>query len=598
MRDGRRAAMTQAPTLFALAVLVSLSIAAPAQQRLQVERDLHLTGGFVTALAWSPAGDQLAVGGMIGDLVVLDPSASAEPRAPRVLRQAATPGNLVDTVGNIAWSADGQRLVFTTRTGTQRVDANDGTVLAAREAVFCHGVFVPGTTDLLGIDTNGTVHRLDGDTLRTVATIGMPAGSPAGRVAVSPNGEQLVVGTTHRCQLLVFDLATGRELREIPHDPGAVQGLAWPPGVAEPWWLAGRDLHLWGNTQRFVGDVLVCAADGARVAVCQTDGWKLLTRDGGTLALGPDHGVLALHPDGERWARGDDGRIDIGIGNQVVRSFESPVPFQNMHEGQLAGDGEFVFLAGHRGALRGFAAADGAPCSVEGLPQPGTLLAYDDGPELVWAHGRDQVTWWRPRRGAAPEPVRSLTFDLGSAELQGPPRQSGRWLTQTYRAPVDVEQQLPSPQPRMNGLPLPVEGGETRWVAASLHELQFLKDDGKTVLRTLPIEGAIAFAVSPDRKRLAVATWQDALVVEASTAKVQRGPTGIRELAWIDDDTLLGVQAGAHRGWRLVLWPSGAAEVSAHLPLGDGYALLLDISRSARRALIGQEGTARIVTWR
>lgn len=49
---------------------------AAAQQPLHVVQELHLTGGCVTALAWSPTGDQLAVGGILGDLVIVDPAAA------------------------------------------------------------------------------------------------------------------------------------------------------------------------------------------------------------------------------------------------------------------------------------------------------------------------------------------------------------------------------------------------------------------------------------------------------------------------------------------------------------------------------------------
>lgn len=563
-----------------------------AAQDLRVECELRVAGGVVTALAWSPDGGQLAVGGMLGDLVLLDPTAERQPRA--LLRPVEVTDKLDTTVMSICWAADGSRIALATRTSLVLLAAADGKVLASRQGVAGPLVRIPGTKDLFGIGANGDPERVDGDTLAAVATLAMPPGSPAQTLAVSADGRQLAVGTGYTCRLLVYELATAQLLHDVPHDEGAVHGLAWPLGAAEPWWLAGRDLHAFGATRRFPGQDFVAAADGKRAAVL-SGGWQILGQDGSTTPLGFESGVLALHPDGTTWARGGfHGRIDIGRGGDVVRSCEAPVWSENIQHGQLAGDGRFAFLLCR--ALQGVELPGGKTVSTAGTP-PGVLVPHTDGPELVLATDRE-VSWWRARADGPPEPLRTLRFHSQPEEMVGEVRQIGRWLSQGGTA-VDTEGELPPP-PRMPGRALPVLAGDVRWVAASLERLDLLQADAQTVVRSVPMpDGAIATAVSPDRTRVAVGTWKRALVVDARMGQLIQGPAGLHGLDWLDDRTLFGVQWNeASAEWAAVIWPVGVDDVSKRLPLGPSHAQLLDLSRQGKRALIGQSGVARVVTWR
>ena len=458
---------------------------------------------------------------------------------------------------------------------------------------------VPGSQDVLSVRSDGDVVRLDGESLAVLATIEMPTASPANTLAVAPDGSEVVVATSKTCRLVSFELASGRRIRDIPHGGGAIAGLAWPTGCDAPWWLADRGLHAFGATRKCSGQRLVASADGKRAAVKDNNGWRMFDEHGSSKSLGNVHGELALHPDGATWARAARGSLDIGRNHAVVRSIASPVTLDNAPDGQLAGDGAFAFLTGGPDRLCAFEVASAKPVPVASIGQPGALVPYHDGPELVWLQG-NRVSWWLPRSDGAHERVRALPYRPLPDVLHGRPRQVGRWLTQSHRAPVDVEAQLASPATRYAELLPAAGGGEVRWIAVSQDRLVLLKADGAATVREVPLpDGAGATAVSPDRTRIAIATHERATIVASPTGSIAQGPVGVRSLAWIDDETLIGVRYERTTGqWSAVIWQRDTPDVRARTALGTAHSRLLDVSRSAKRALIGQPGLARTLTWR
>src|SRR5690606_10772759 len=144
------AAVARSPVIgspWALACACLLATAG-AQDELRVEREFRTHGGYVTRLAWSPDGDELAVAGSLGDLVIVDPARVREDRA--LLR----PSGVSDgerTVGNICWSTDGDRLLVSTRAGLVLLNAADGRSIATRSSVGGRAVRIPGSKDFMAI---------------------------------------------------------------------------------------------------------------------------------------------------------------------------------------------------------------------------------------------------------------------------------------------------------------------------------------------------------------------------------------------------------------------------------------------------------------
>lgn len=89
-------------------MLTACAISRSERERLfEIVRELHLPGGDATAMAWSPDGLLLAVGGAAGDVMIVDPKAAAD--------RELTGEPAHDTVMHVCWTADGSRLAVAWR---------------------------------------------------------------------------------------------------------------------------------------------------------------------------------------------------------------------------------------------------------------------------------------------------------------------------------------------------------------------------------------------------------------------------------------------------------------------------------------------------
>ncbi len=187
-------------------------------------------GAPVTAVAWSPAGDRLAVGRDDGGVGVWDPGQ-------RVRRPGTSAGPLLQfavPVAALGWSADGERVVAVDRVGTAAMRdlasrappeqwplANGPVTLAAWHART--GTFAIGFR-------NGSVATWQpGSGAKPPVLIRLPPdppqGSPVRELAWSPSGAVLAVATDRFVELLNPD--TGQPVGEsLLHDT-PVTAVAW-----------------------------------------------------------------------------------------------------------------------------------------------------------------------------------------------------------------------------------------------------------------------------------------------------------------------------------------------------------------------------------
>ncbi|MCP5070753.1 MAG: WD40 repeat domain-containing protein [bacterium] len=583
---------------------------ASTQELLRLERELRLEHGFVTALAWSPKGDRLAIGGILGGVFVMN----AEGKQVAKLREDTS--SYSSSVMDLCWSSDSEHLVVAGReNGLYLMDVARGDLLATQPSAGGPVVRIPGTSDYVCIGEKKNPQRIDGETLARMMAIDLPPGGPAARLAVSPDGQHLAVSTSHDCRLYLFDLSTGGVVKKMAGEDFRF-GLSWLPGEADPCWLSASALYAFGKTKRRGGGAMVAhgTGDAARVAVrTSSEGWTIHHASGKATFLGRETGVLALHPDGTGWARGDGGQVDFGRRAKVTHSIAAPVAFANIFFGRLADHGRIALFRGFRSPpLSAFALPSGDPVSVAGIPSQGDFVRYQDGPELVWSTTAG-LAWWTLRSGGVPKLKRSFEYKpfpimLG---IYGEVRLHDDWLSQSNAAVVDTRGERQSPWPDYSGgTTLPVRGGETAWVIGTASRLRFLRKDGKTVVRDVPrVEGLVDVAVSPSGSHVACADpLGPARIFDVATGEVV-GRVGEEEglvvhgIRFLDDARVIAITGNA-ASIRLSISSiglRGAVEKQAALTLSDrperDYWQLLDVSLDARRALVGSPGVGRVFTW-
>jgi WD40 repeat protein/serine/threonine protein kinase len=245
------------------------------------------------ALAVSPDGRYVAVGGREGEVQLWDLSPAGALKGARVW--VGEHGR--QFVRSVAFSPDGKRLATASEDGSVRVwDATTGARLVEngefRSGLQCVA-FHPARDELACSALDGGVHVLDGRTGRAHRKLAHPA-DPVYAVAYTPDGRYLLTG-------------------------------GWDGKVRA--WDAGS----WEWTRTLDGDQLVrglsVSADGGRVAV-RYQGGKVLVWDfatGRVLRALPcpreDAISVALSPDGNRVATSGQGEVhiwDVGSGTELL----------------------------------------------------------------------------------------------------------------------------------------------------------------------------------------------------------------------------------------------------------------------------------------
>ncbi len=186
---------------------------------------------IVGALAFSPDGTLLAVGygnrtGFIGDyrqvVRVWDVRTGQDSRVLHV----------ANTVSMLQFSADGVTLRAACHDGTVRSwkvgNWEPAGTLTADEAIASAAI-APDETLLAAGLTNGTIVLWERATGREVRRVnGHPGGVPA--MAFTPDGRTLATSSGSDRALKFWDVAIGNELLSLRTQPGRLLGLAFAPG--------------------------------------------------------------------------------------------------------------------------------------------------------------------------------------------------------------------------------------------------------------------------------------------------------------------------------------------------------------------------------
>jgi len=322
---------------------------------------------YVTALAWSPAGDRLAAVSLAGDLALV--GASPTGTDGQELEAGIHPGGSLC----LGWSRDGAVLATGGQDGCVRLHHRDGrrivcdlggwvnalawspadpTRLAV--AVGRDTVLLTAEGDLLGRDTGPSTvtslawspdgKRLGAGTYGALSWYGPDGGQPVKRfewkgsilaLSIAPNGKWVASGNQDN-SVHVWRLWTAEEL-EMTGYAAKIQQLAWDPtsrwlcvgdlGEITCWDFSGRGPRgsrprsLTGHTRR----ITALAFSGPVLASASADGtirlWRSLsTKPEAVIDLNAGAGAdaeseivaMAWHPDGARLAVGTaDGRVEL-----------------------------------------------------------------------------------------------------------------------------------------------------------------------------------------------------------------------------------------------------------------------------------------------
>jgi hypothetical protein len=146
---------------------------------------------------------------------------------------------------------------------------------------FACAAFLPDGLHALCAASTGKVQVLDLRTGKVLRT--WEAGVNVQTIAVSPDGRRALTGGANSCPLLLWDVAAGRQVRQLA--PGPVVAAAFCGDDRHALALHGDGLRLWdvdtGEEVRRFAD-----SEGASHLAVSADGRRALTDSGKSMALG------------------------------------------------------------------------------------------------------------------------------------------------------------------------------------------------------------------------------------------------------------------------------------------------------------------------
>jgi RNA polymerase sigma factor (sigma-70 family) len=186
-------------------------------------------------------------------------------------------------------------------------------------------------------------------------------------VAYSPDGKVIASGQRNEGPIILWDAATGKELRRLEEQPGVRGGFAFSPDGKQlalvKWgeWVGLWDVATGKQTRRLKiqpGGCVTFSADGKRMAVPSSTQVVLLDAvSGKELRRLQGHPEtiqsLAFSPDGKLLAAGGDGKSvclwDVGTGKQlhVLKGHQQQVPSV-----AFSADGQILASASHDRTVR------------------------------------------------------------------------------------------------------------------------------------------------------------------------------------------------------------------------------------------------------
>lgn len=537
------------------------------------EPALELLDGLpapIRAVAWSPAGDRLAVAAA-QDLFLLEAG---------TLRVVARLSGNGGEVSSVAYSPDGRELVFGAEDGTVRrwdtVALRELPAFAAHRRPVSAVAWSPDGARLCSGSSDGAV-RLWG------ATGGEPGQTLTGfrgavrSLALSPDGREVAAGTSEGAVHL-WSALSGAKVAVLEQKPGGeVESLAYSPDGARlvaastdravrVWDLAARTVTL---TLAALARTVVFSPDGARLATAS--GGFVQTWDAGTGApiwsLGDTFGgvtAVSYSRDGKRLAA-VTALGSVHLWNPVTGAAERGLAPRAEKPGPVLyapGGGSFASRGFGKGAVRLWDLAAGTLQTLTRSDETVTAASYSvDGARLaiLSASGtfdiREVATGRRIQM--TDEPV-----TLWSTLAYSP---DGAYLAMTG---WDRTIRLLDPS---SGKP----GRALRRVPATIHRLLF----------------------SPDGQQLAAATRDEEVPCwEVATGALTRKLVGhegsVRDISYSSDGTEL---ASASDDGTIRVWDPRTGK-ALHVFPGTGAAVLAVVYSpdGARLASIAEDGTVRL----
>jgi WD40 repeat protein len=380
----------------------------------------------LSALAISPDGEWLAVGGYRGDIK----TGAIKLWSTKTWSEVKSLSGVGEATHALAFSPDSRRLVSGHQDDKVRVwDVATGTshTLAGHKSMVEDVAFSPDGRLIASASRDTTVRIWDTETGALLTTLSHErqvfsvAFHPRGRLLASSTGE---VVTSSRGDLVLWDLDSARVVRKAPALAGMVYKARFSPS-GRRLATAGYDgvVRIWDSTT--LNELLPLAGHTPRAF------WVAFSRDGDELISGGDDGircwnagslperpqhhplrtfsgheqpipVLALTPDGSRLISGsDDGTArvwDLETGRQLLcyREHKQP-PFALA----VRPDARAVATSGNDRVIRIWDPRTGADLiQLHGHTAPVMALAYHlDGVRLASASQDGTVRLWDSRTG-------------------------------------------------------------------------------------------------------------------------------------------------------------------------------------------------------